>query len=115
MGASGAMLAEAKSESRAVDARPQMIGAQVTDWIEIERNAPDALGRRPAGALRGAVTKCRGPLRRFVGVAADAELLQPAAQGIRMEVEDLRRAAGAVDDPRRLPQDREDVVPLQSF
>ena len=51
-------------------------------------------------------------LRGFVGRAGNAELFQAAAEGVGVKTEDGGRAARPVDDPIRLAQDREDVVPL---
>src|SRR3954464_4337243 len=55
------------------------------------------------------------PLRWFVGRAGDAELFEPAAEGIGVQPEDLGRASWAVDDPIRLAEHGEDMVALDRF
>ena len=54
-------------------------------------------------------------LRSAPGVARDAEFFHPAAKGIRVEIQDLGRAARAVDDPIRLLEDLHDVIPFHRF
>src|SRR5215510_7272511 len=55
------------------------------------------------------------PLRGFVGRTRNAELLEPAAEGVGMEAQDLGRAAGPVDDPMRLAEDGDDMAALDRF
>ncbi len=50
-----------------------------------------------------------------MGRAGDAELFQSTAKGVGVDTEDSGRAAWPVDDPIRLAQDREDVLPLHIF
>src|SRR5262249_22166958 len=57
----------------------------------------------------------RRRLRKVVGGAADAELLHPAAERVRVQPEDLRRPARPLHDPVGLAQDGEDVFPLGGF
>ena len=54
-------------------------------------------------------------LRSALGVARDAEFFHPAAKRIRVEIQDLGRAARAVDDPIRLLKDLHDVIPFHPF
>ena len=50
-----------------------------------------------------------------LGVARDAEFFHPAAKRIRVKIQDLGRAARAVDDPFRLLEDLHDVIPFHPF
>jgi hypothetical protein len=52
-------------------------------------------------------------LRSALGVARDAEFFHPAAKGIRVEIQDLGRAARA--DPICLLEDLHDVIPFHPF
>ena len=54
-------------------------------------------------------------LRSALGVARDAEFFHAAAKSIRVEIQDLGRAAWAVDDPIRLLEDLHDVIPFHPF
>ena len=50
------------------------------------------------------------PLRRLVGRSCEAELLEPAAEDVGVQPEDLGRAAWPVDDPVSLPEDGTDMT-----
>ena len=49
------------------------------------------------------------------GRGFDSEFLQTVPQGLGMESQDLGRAAGAIDDPVGLMQNRGNVVPLNGL
>src|SRR6516165_7410586 len=55
------------------------------------------------------------PLRGFVGRSGDAELLEPAAEGVGVQSQDLGRAARALDDPLGLAEHGEDMAALDRF
>ena len=61
------------------------------------------------------VTTCRGGLRIALRVERDAKLFHAAAKGIRVEIQDLGRAARAVDNPIRLLENLHDVIPFHRF
>src|SRR3954451_8135278 len=80
----------------------------------------EVIARRGPGltAREGMGDRCHeisGPLRGFVGRARDAELLEPAAEGVGMEAQDLGRAARPIDDPVRLAEDSHDMAALDCF
>jgi hypothetical protein len=50
-----------------------------------------------------------------VGGARDAQLLEPAAEGVGVQAEDLGRAARPIDDPTGLPEDQQDMAALDGF
>ena len=73
-----------------------------------ERRAPDAMEG-------GSATAGGGGYRGRWDASLDSQLLQTVPKGVGMESQDLGRAAGAVDDPVRLVQNRGNVVPLNGL
>ena len=63
----------------------------------------------------GLLTKYRGTLRAVVGRALDAELLEPAPQGVGVETQESGRALRPVDHPACPLEDVQDVVTLHLF
>src|SRR6185503_2012520 len=70
---------------------------------------PSLCGRTVEGEWEVVAVSLRRGLRESVG-AFDAEILHPAAQGARIEIQDPRRAAFAFDHPVGLHQHRLNVA-----
>src|SRR3954470_8114662 len=80
----------------------------------------EVIARRGPGltAREGMGDRCHeisGPLRRFGGRPRDAQLLEPAAEGVGVQAEDLCRAARPLDHPLGLAEDGEDMAALDRF
>ena len=54
-------------------------------------------------------------LRTFVGGSADPHFLEPAAERVGMNLQNVGCALWALDDPVRLLKDRDDVISLHGL
>src|SRR3989475_2769237 len=84
----------------------EVLKIQVSSTLRAEQ------GSLRATKIRGAPRTSGGRPRNSGTRASDPELLHPAAQGVGMHLEDLRRSPGSFDDPVGPLQRGDDVSPL---
>src|SRR5713101_8876333 len=67
------------------------------------------------GGGGGKTVRVRSGSGRFAPAAMYPELLHPAAEGVRVELEHSSRSFEPLDHPAGLVEDRQDVIPLDLF